>query len=433
MTIHISRRAVVLLLCVLPTIALARFTPTEWEFMRPITTPSQLVGDGYVRVNVDRTVSGSAQASLADLRIVGEGETPYQLVVESKEMANEFVGSTLTDVSKLERSAMFILDLGATFSVHDHLRILSSSKNFKRPVLVYAADSRLTHASTEWRLLSNESVIYNFYDKALGFDVGKGDVYYPENTSRYLRVVIGAGEGADIAVSGAEVSRILTRDAKLNTTAERATITENTKERTTEITVDLGTRGLSTHRLTLSTNETKNFNRRAVIQGSNNETTWESLGQGYVFSLKTPLFTGTELAVNYRESQMRFLRVIVFNNDDQPIRWDTSVLVSGVARTLVFEAKQGIDYVLYYGNKMATAPQYDLARFFAYIDGAQLPEATLGATLVNPLYVAPEAPVVPFTERNSGIINAVLVLLVAVVTTLLISHLKKLKLTKPKQ
>jgi hypothetical protein len=153
------------------------------------------------------------------------------------------------------------------------------------------------------------------------------------------------------------------------------------------------------------------------------------LGQGYVFLLNTPLFSGSDLSVVYPESKLRYIRAVIFNEDNKAVEWKDTIDMEGVVRSLVFTASPETTYALYYGNSKANAPRYDIARFFQYVEGATLPEVSLGGEIMNTAYIPPAPPVVPFSERNDNVLNGVLVLLVTTVSILLISHLKKLKLS----
>jgi hypothetical protein len=412
--------------------ASADFVQTQWQFVRQIDVSNLSTPNTYVKLNVDRAVSAKASPSLADLRIVTGGgeEVPYQLVIENEQVRQEYVPSTLRDLSTQNGETMFVLDLGASGTIHDHLLVSTLSKNFKRPVSVYASDTVTHHGDQGWRLLSDKSYIYNFYDRSLGFDAGSKDVYYPESTSRYLRVVIGRGEGSEVLVDGAKVLRVLERDAKKNRMTEHASVALNAKEKSTEIMIDFAAHGVATRKITLATNDTYNFSRRVVIQGSDDASSWTLIGQGYVFRLSTPLFAGSDLSVSYPETQMRYIRVVVFNEDNKPVTWSDGVSVEGTARSLVFSANAGAAYTLYYGNSKANTPRYDIARFFQYFDGVTLPEVTVGAEVMNAAYVPPLPPVVPFSERNKDVLNGALVLFVVVVSLILIRYLKKLKLSE---
>ncbi len=415
--------------------AYADFAPADFQYVRPINMGNNIKLPGtYVKFDVDRTVSTLSRTDLADLRIIdgSGGEVPYQLVTENEQVRTDYVPVTMRDLSVKNGETMFMLDLGVNGTIHDHVVINSSSKNFKRPVAIYASDTAIGHFDKGWRLLSDTNNIYNFYDQALGFNAGSGDVYYPESTSRYMRVVIGRGEGSDVRVESAKVLRILLRDATKSHMNESDTVTQNANERSTEILVDLGGAGIATRKITLTPSvDTQNFSRRVVIQGSNDATSWSLLGQGYVFSLKTALFTGSDFSVVYPESATRFIRVVVFNEDNQPINWENTVAMEGVVRSVVFSANPNMSYSLYYGKGDSRRPQYDIARFFQYIESATLPPVVLGVSAINPAYVPVKAPELPFSERNKNILNGALILLVAMVSFLLISYLKKLKQDTP--
>ena len=411
-------------------IAYADFVPSTWKYMKPIMTTATDATSQYVKIYLDKDVSFTAKPDLSDIRVVANNSTevPYQLVIDRSRSEHGYVGGTLHDLSLLGGKTMFMLDLSETGEIHDHLTIRTSSKNFKHKVSVYAADKPLSMTDSGWRLLTNAGYIYNFRDQAAGFDAGSGEVFYPENTSRYLRVVIEAGEGSDVVVSSAQVARERTIAASQSIMESIANVTQNSMMKSTEITVDLGGSGLPTHQITLATSDTDNFSRRASVQGSNNGSNWQNLTQGELFKLNTQVFTGEHLNLEYPETDMRYLRVVIFNNDDQPISWVPRVTISGIDRSVVFAAVPGKEYALFYGNEKAFMPQYDLARFFQYIESTELTHAALGAQVMNPAYTPPAPKAMPYTEKTPYILNIVLVLLVVVITMLIIWYLKKLKL-----
>ncbi len=412
-------------------LAYADFTPSTWIYMKPIMMTATDASSQYVKVYLDRDVSFTAKSDLSDIRVVADktSEVPYQVVVDRSRSEHGYVGGKLHDLSLASGKTMFMLDLSEAGVIHDHLTIFTSSKNFKHKVSVYAADKPLSMTDASWRLLTNAGYIYNFSDQAASFDAGSGEVLYPENTSRYLRVVIEAGEGGDVVVSSAQVARERTFAATQSVMESSASVTQNMVMKSTEVVVDLGGRGLPTHQITLTTSDTRNFSRRANVQGSNDGSNWQNLAQGELFKLSTTLFVGEHLALEYPETDMRYLRVVIFNNDDQPIELVPRAVISGIDRSVVFAAVPGKEYALYYGNEKAFMPQYDLARFFQYIESTQLTHAALGAQAMNPAYTPPTPKAVPYSEKTPNILNFVLVFLVVVITGLTIWYLKKLKLS----
>ena len=407
-------------------IAYADFSTTLWKYQKPVTS---LPVSGFVKVNLDKEVSTGAKSTLSDIRVIANNteETAYQLVTENETVRSEYRTTFLSDLSSKGGETMFILDLKESGVLHDHLTIQSDSKNFKRKVLVYAADEKIAPSDTKWRLLTRDGYIYNFYDETSGFNAGSGDVSYPENSSRYLKVVIANGEGSEVHITSAHVLRLSTQHATESQLLFTPRIAYNSAHKSTEISIDLGGHGIPTHRITLATEDPKNFSRRAIVEESDDNVHWSAAGDGYVFSLATPLFTGAEFAISYRESQARYIRVIVLDQDDLPVAWDNSVRVDGVVRAVVFQVIPGSTYALYYGNSRATETHYDLARYFQYVESTNLTRASLGAQEINPGYLAPVVTKAQ-TQGPPNLLNGALILLVAVVTFLLIAHLKKLKM-----
>lgn len=408
--------------------AYADFTSAKWMWKKDISgiTPAQ--SGTYVKVHLDKEVSFHTKSDLSDLRVLEDGvETPYQLVTLSEQVQSDYMPSTLRDLSSRGSESMFVIDLGSAGLVNDHLRIHTDSKNFKSSVSVYASDASLSVDSDKWRMLTDAGYIYNFHDGKSGFDAGEGSVRYPSNTSRYLKVVIRDGEGAHVSVSGAEVFRLSASEGVENVIRATAVVVNNTERKTSEITVDLGGAGLPTHRITLDTNDSRNFSRRALVLESNDAQNWSSTGDGYVFSLATPLFTGKSLTLPYRESRARYIRVLVMNQDDPAVAWSTGSTIESTVRAAVFSTVAGKQYALYYGNAAAVSPSYDLSRYFQYIESTNLARATLMPETANAGFAAPAVPTVPYSEKHPNLLTAALVLLTAVLSFFLLSYIKKLK------
>lgn len=413
------------------TLAYAAFAPSEWTLEKPIVSSSV---SGYVRVILDDEVyKGSANGRLADLRVVSSvgQETPYQLVSLDSSVRNEYYPSTLLDLSAKDGDTMFIIDLGKEGLVHDNLNIVMSGKDYKYQVSVYASATILPHESGAWRTLTEGGYIYNFFDARAGFDAGSGEVSYPKSTARYLRVVMHKEHGAATRVMSVGVHSLLKTAAGEDTHSFAATVSQNAKEQSTEIVADLGASGIPTHRLVLSiggAHQDLNFDRRVIVGGSDDGLNWRTLGEGYVSQLHTALFSGAQLAIEYPESNTRYIRAIVFNEDNTPIPFNTSIGLVGVMRAIVFDANAGESYTLYYGNSHVAAPRYDITRFFQYIESENMPTLSFGREVPNSAYVAPAPPKQPSTNTYPKLLNIVLVLLVVVVTGILVLYVRKLKL-----
>ncbi len=414
------KRFFLLLLVVMPFFAAADFSVAKWQYERPIVLPSQSE-QGYVRLKLDRAVAtGSSQ--FKDIRVIeGENrEVPYQFSIETAEVRTQYRTSRVLDtvvdsVGRLE----FILDLGENGTLHNKLHIETGSPNYKRQVSVFAASSLLPHNSSGWNLLTDKGYIFKFTDPVTKFSTASGEVIYAQNSSRYLRVVIENGPEGVVSLLRGSVYRYEISSAKEEIEVLPADILDRTNEQTTEVVVDLGSAGIPTHKITLFVNDRGNFSRSVYLFGSLDGQSWSRVGQGYLSQIETAKWSGGNLSIDYPESTYRFYKVSIQNFDDAPLHVANRVEVTHILRTIVFEAQPGSAYRLYYGNPVAYAPKYDLARYFEYLETTALPEARLGAERENVDYLAPTPPVVPFTERNKVPLNVTLALLVLLAVALI--------------
>ncbi len=418
----------VLVLLALPVYA--EFNVKDWQFKKRINVPAA-AQTGYVAVKADHELLYKSQG-LADVRIIDNdgSEVGYQIVEKQAAVSGGYYPLTILNKSTRNGETMFVVDLGTAGSIHNRLSILTHSENFKRQVSVYASDSLLSHESLGWRLLSGHDYVYNVTDRQLGVDVERTDISYPESTSRYVRVVIGAGEGKDPVLDGVQIFRFSETRAENETLILPLRVTQNAEAKTTELVVDLGGKGIPTHSITISVGG-QNFNRRVVVHASSDGSSWKMLGQDYIFSVSTPVFQGNRLLIEYPETTARYVRVVVFNEDSQVIAFNPSATVQSRLRTFVFEAAPGKTYSLYYGNYTTGAPTYDISRFFRYIETQELAQATLGKEVVNSDFEEPAPARVPISERYSVLLSVTLVFMALTVFGLIAVYVRKAASLEP--
>ena len=433
------------------SVAHASFIPSDWLWERPITNMPEVAAPlTYIKVDLDPKLSIHSAPFLPDLRVVSNNgeEVPFQLLTEETEATQSAYTPQIISHIDQQGYSVYLLDLGKSGLRHNTTNIVvGASANYRRQVSVYASDVLLKWDDPKWGWIdqsssvsasgqSAESFIYDFTDNELNFHARSGSMHYPDTAARYMRVVIhrdGTIKNDKTPVLLDVVRFDMRREVK-PTAAENhidvpATITQDGNAKTTILTADLGGGGLDGHAVTLSVGNNDNFNRRSVVMGSTNGVDWSLIQQGYFFQINTPLLKETQLSINYPVSAFRYLRVIIYNDDDTAIALLPSMRIWTPLRSVVFAAKPAALYSLYYGNPSAQTPKYDLARFFQFIDSADLPHAVLGVEAANPAYAAPLPPKKPVSEQYPELLNGILILLVALVTFFLISYLKRLKLS----
>ena len=190
--------------------------------------------------------------------------------------------------------------------------------------------------------------------------------------------------------------------------------TVRSTDRQTLAIFDLGSRGLPTRALAVTTNN-NNFNRGVSLEGSDDSSEWQTLvAREVLFAYTTPSFTGERLTIPYPESRYRYLRLLIKNGDDTPLRL-TGGMALGTLQKLIFRYEPTHTYQLYFGEPTARRAEYDLDSFIDYFNEADRPIMRLGKTENNLDYIPPPLPVIPFSERYPYLLIGMLVLTVAII------------------
>lgn len=403
---------------VLASVVWAAFAPSDWQFRKPISVS----GSGYLRLNLDAEAFAGLQPDLRDLRVVdGTGtETPFKIVVERTGSDVRTRRLTLFNNAYTPgQFQSFIVRIDTPpGQLHNWLRLVTPEQEFQKQVEIAGSDDQQS-----WQVLKSDGYIFGHIEPRRGFAAKETSLTYPASTFRYLRVRIFSD--APFPVTGVEVTEQVSASVKEVTFSPALSSVEDREHQTTEVTLDFGQTGLPTRELTLATGAV-NFNRPAELYVSNDNQSWRPLGSGYLFRVAQPKFSGQNLTINYPETAARYLRISVYNGDDQPISF-TGATARGTLRSVVFNANPGASYFLYYGNAGARYPDYDIERLLPYLEVPAQPGATLGAQQVNPVYVAPAPPVVPFTERLPWLLPSILVVVALGLLALMFQFVKRVK------
>ncbi len=410
----------------LPILAFADFSEKDWQWKKEINLP-KIESLEYIKLQLDKE-SSKMGVDYRDIRVIsGEGEEiPYQLTVLKASSVSDFYSSVMMDKGKNPETGevSFILDLGKAGVLHNEIKIGTYSENFKKRVSVYSGDNLMDTSDSRWKILASDGYIFNFTDKNANFSASGLSVRYPESSRRYIKVVIAGGGEGEVNISGANVLRYELSKASENISRVSLIKEENADLKAVILKADLGVRGFPTSKISFSSKE-NNFNRRISLQSGDDGKNWRNIAQGYVFSLDTPKFKGSSMTVEYPEQYSRYIRAIVWNDDNKSIQFENYAEISGISRMVAFEADPKLSYLLYYGNEKASSPKYDLARFFQYLEVAGMPEALLGAEQANADFVVPPETKPPFTERYPYLLNVLLVIIVVIVAIFLYFYISK--------
>lgn len=404
--------------------AFAAFEQSQWKFAKDVIVDSKNTASSFAYIYLDREVASSSRTDWNDLRLKNsKGEEVAYQVFEDTDLPRETVLPTILDSSvTASGERQFILDIGKAGVIHNMIELRTSSPRYQRQVKVYGANELLAIGSPSWNLITSSGYIYKFSDDTTNFTGGSDRVSYPYNTSQYIKVVIGSGTDGAVDVTSASVNTLERKVKNSVTFTANATLVQNAAEKRSEYTFDLGSKGAVTYKASLSLTEAKNFNRRVIVESSNDGVTWKYVDTDYISRVDAPLFKGEQLDVTYPEQRARFIRMLVYNGDDSPIPLALRATFFETLRVMLFDAGQDSMFTLYYGNPASVAPQYDLTQFARYVtlDGAS--RGKLGVEKANPSF----SPIgVPITERYPYLLTIVLIAAVLVVLSLAAAYLYK--------
>lgn len=402
------------------SVANASFSANDWKYIRNVT---MLDSNNFAKIILPFD-SGNLDPSLSDIRIVNQDnvETPYMISRDSSVSGGTHEGVILNK-STVQDSTQFIVDTGDN-QIHTSVLFSTITPNFKRQVKIYSSDKLIPIASSDWDEVINNGYIFKFTDSVTGLTSGKDMVEYPANTSRYLKLVIGSGSEGPILVNQAILSGAITTDKVSYNSDFPVSVYNNSSRHTTEVVADLGSNSYTTNAMTINSADI-NYSRRVIVESSNDNKTWAIVGEGSISNIKTPLFSGSSNRVMYSNQKMRYIRMSIINNDNQPLSIMDHTNLEGPAVSIVFKTRTGAKYTLYYGNPSANFPTYDISQISSYIEENNIPIATIGGETLNKNYIEPLGPKVPYTESHKDLLNITLVLLVVIIGLGLIWYLKK--------
>jgi hypothetical protein len=369
---------------------------SAWKYRKRIPlTP----GDGLSVVKLDREVYIGSSGAITDLRVIRDGaEVPFILTTREAQAAPESGPERLLDES-------VVPDAGLQFMIHlrkpgEHNSVLlqTDEKNFRRRVRIETSQD-----GVRWAIARDDGAIFNFSQD--GREFSSTVVEYPVSTKPFIRVTI-FGWTKKGSVTAAMVERSTGQPALYEVFSTLAPkVWEDSETKSTVATVDQGVSGLPVSRIRLETSSPQ-FQRAVTIETSDDGQQWQFLSQDVIARLPGADFKEESLEMRASGAR-RYLRLRIYNRDDQPLQIGRLTLEGLVSEIKLLAPADG-PYWLYYGNAAATRlPEYDLSAVLARKSFREV-AATLNAAEANPAYHAPAPPRKPWSEEHPAILYTVL-------------------------
>lgn len=376
----------------------ADFIPQEWFYTKDIAIPGGITNGTLIGVELDSEVFGNAKSDLGDLRIVDTSgmEVPYVLRSETTKKEVVQYSPKIYDLSYVAGDhTSFIVDFGGNVA-HNEISILTSSKNFRRAATISGSNDR-----THWQTIVSGRDIYDYSLEFVARDVS---ITYPESLYRYVQVRIDDNGDSPLAISGVSAQRFEVMRAKK--VSYRPTVTQREEGKQTIILADLLQRGLETDTATFAISS-QNFQRHVSILSSDDNKNWMRVGDDVVYSYQTSKIRSNKSSVHFSSVKQRYLRFVIDNYDNQPLKIENAVTLEGLAHSILFLADPNKQYGLYYGYAKGYMPHYDFESVYQHFDEDEIVRGTLDIQKQSPLYTPPQPvmvskPVAPWTEKYAS-------------------------------
>lgn len=390
------------LIALMPYICLADFNKDKWRYQKEINTQGS---GGLFSFVIDNEIFANTQRDLRDLRIVdgSYSETPYKLITsKSSDKVSTFYPKMINNSYVDNQSSSVILDFGENNTGVNRLKINTTSKNFQRNVKISGSND-----SSKWNILADNLYIYDYTDSRGGVKNQNTTLNFPEIIYRYLKIEIDSIGKDPVKISSVEGYKYLKEIAREVEIFPKYR-TQNLGD-LTNIFVDLGVRGLPSNKIKLTIDD-KNFNRGVTIYSSYDNDNWGRLDYGYIFKYNTARFAGENLILNFSETNNRYIKIVIDNKDDKPLNVN-NVKTFSVYREVVFQAEVGKEYSVYYGNSESRHPEYDLEKYFNYLDLNITKTVNISEQKNNTDFVkkATIEKIVPKSEKIKNLMSASLV------------------------
>ncbi len=332
------------------------------------------------------------------------------------------------------------LDFGDK-AVRNVLEVRTGGTDYRRRVRVEGRDE-----GQDWSLLVDEAWIYHIPESELFRGAVYDEVVVPDTDYERLKVTVlpMAGEDLPLEIESVRARRRTVRKPETEPLPVASFQTEkdpNTQTSTLEI--DFGYRHARPLRVSLDFQE-EAFQRSYRALGRNEkkmlqrggpteageaiereiEAPWRTLAAGSLLRLP-PGRAGEaaieETAIDLDGEPVRYLRLVIQDRDDPSLRL-RGVEAEALVHRIVFPVRPGGRYDLYYGNRDARAPDYDLAALLPDLEAAPPASASLGQRRDNPLYA--KGPGLPFSERHPWVLWILLLAAVAALALVVLRNLR---------
>lgn len=361
-----------------------------WKWSAPIAVPKRA---GIVTLTLPPAIAGKARGDLGDLRVIDSAgnEVPYAIVVHRGSTSIAWHEAHLDDYGFVAARGTQVVAGVAPADATDFttLEISTPKTGFATTAAVYASNDRQT-----WRLVRNSAPLYDYQNEGLGSNLR---VKISPQHAHWYRIEIEDTstpfpiDGVRLATGNASPPELQRFSAGPSAVVQKAV--------RTIVTIDSRIAHLPVSFARFDSVSPR-FSRTATLEYSNDGVNWNLAAQTRLS--RTAQADHRTLTID--ETQARFWRLIVRNENDRPLV-RPAIELWGAPRHLVFRSVPGGRYRLVIGNEAAFPAAYDFAATNGAGAIAAAARVRLGELQANSAYSAPR---VPWSETHAWVLWAAL-------------------------
>jgi len=342
---------------------------------------------------LDNEVYARANKGLSDIRIIDTAgnAVPYYIQnTYSIEIKEEKIFNTKKTASEQKSSLSFhyskyaihkqyqehnmvedfqILSEQSNLSINQ-LVFTSKNSEFSKQVFIYGR-----YKKSSWNYITSDTIfIFDFYSN-LTINLSKDCDYHC-----YRVVIINNKEGvtfSSLTVINSSKNAMISQYSKV-TTLDRKEVQTNKKS-------ILFVQNPDRLKLkTLQITAEGNYKRYYKVYAGDSETNQFFKNNGVIFTFNLTYTSTSNTSIEFDETviQNKILKIVIENNDDRPLvikKIDGLYIIDKI----VFKAAQNNKYKLYFSDKKADSPRYDIEEFKEKIEQEKMTECTLDKAECN--------------------------------------------------
>lgn len=341
--------------------------------------PIKGVTSNWHSFELPNVVFEKAQSGLEDLRIYGfKGkdtiEVPYILEKSANQLIEKESNFTVINQSKNQEGFYFTFQSNL-ITIINTIKLSFKQINFDWKVTLEGSNN-----NTDWFTILNDYRILAIQNNNTSYRFTQ--LNFPDSKYAYYRIMVKAAEQPQL--NAVKISKIDTlKGIEKEIRLQSYQVSNDPKNKESTILLALANVAPISY---LKLNAISNFDfyrplkiEYATDTNKGSKHHYENLYEGVISSLEKPEF-------NFESKLTRYLKVTIQNDDNKPLHFN-SIIVKGPIYELIarFE-KPNYQYALYYGNKTANAPIYELKNFANKIP-ISITSLGLGAAKINPAYI----------------------------------------------